>query len=1008
MKSKRFMGIVVLVVCAVLGVAFTASAVELRYNESDQKWRDLEVQRVPWRSGNDLDNDYYGTNCFAFVKWVVEDEGRGTITQYGNYGRVLVSQTGGTQIAQHLNERDGTPTAAKVKAEFQKAKAGDVVQMRWRYSSTTQHTALINGFGDNGVYFFQSHVSGTNVMKIKNSYYSYADLAQRYANPGTYGGFTIYSFGNTPAPTITDTPSEAAVAGVNYSYQCKADGDVSSWSTEGTLPPGLYIDSSTGEIKGEPSSTASGLYAYMAKSYKFKVKATNAGGTAERSASISIYEPPNITTNSLQDGKTGKSYSQEINASGTEFTMNWKIISGKIPPGLKFDGSRNTRKATISGTPTTPGTYYFMVRLYNLVGNPDTTTTKIYRIKIGEPTPESNMWINGTFKEGQIGAGYSSSIKLYFNSSMYLSRWMAGANVSVIDGELPPGLSLRWTTLSGIDSYMWANISLYGTPTKAGTYTFTLRALNGYGGYTESMQTINVPQRSVSFADPSMYIVFTFLKGKLGVSYNDYVAVYGGSSPYTVSATSTSGIMPPGLSLSVKGRYIHLSGIPTRYGTFTFTLRAKGSHNGYVDKTFRMTIDRNTAYAAGQGADDGTPAKPELLTDRLPNAIIGSTYSATLEASGTKPITWSYTGNLPEGFIFTEDGVLSGIPSEEGTYSFDITAENSQGSATKTFTLILKPEKPQITTLMLPYGIVDEPYSFMLDSEGESLTWSKTGNFPDGLKLDRNTGEISGTPLTAGTYTFTVKAKNSTGTSTVPLQIVVASEEGTFDASDEDAELPEVYASDNIELYFLSGDEERSGTIRVTAGMPLKFRAGESGSDDDAEGTAEISGAKVFMNDKAAERISVAADGTFTIPGELVRGSFTVYVSGVSDGLAVETNDINVTASEAAREEQGNPADGGNNNNSSQQGGHADSSAGEEQYNSNDENLIQDDSSGSSRNENTTEGRRSDNSSGSNSQEIQYGGEGQGDSSGGSGGCSVNFAGIFMLLMSGAVLLKKK
>ena len=83
------------------------------------------------------------------------------------------------------------------------------------------------------------------------------------------------------------------------------------------------------------------------------------------------------------------------------------------------------------------------------------------------------------------------------------------------------------------------------------------------------------------------------------------------------------------------------------------------------------------------------------------------------------------------------------------------------------------PEKPAITTTTLSGGKVGEAYSQTLAATGAApITWSiESGSLPAGLTLSGNT--ISGTPTTAGTFTFTVKAGNSVGNDTKELSIVV-------------------------------------------------------------------------------------------------------------------------------------------------------------------------------------------------------------------------------------------
>ena len=81
-----------------------------------------------------------------------------------------------------------------------------------------------------------------------------------------------------------------------------------------------------------------------------------------------------------------------------------------------------------------------------------------------------------------------------------------------------------------------------------------------------------------------------------------------------------------------------------------------------------------------------------------------------------------------------------------------------------------------ITTDTLPNGKVGEAYSQTLSADGTTpITWSvENGDWPTGLSLNKDTGEISGTPTAAGTVKFTVKATNSAGSDTKELSITIA------------------------------------------------------------------------------------------------------------------------------------------------------------------------------------------------------------------------------------------
>jgi hypothetical protein len=81
---------------------------------------------------------------------------------------------------------------------------------------------------------------------------------------------------------------------------------------------------------------------------------------------------------------------------------------------------------------------------------------------------------------------------------------------------------------------------------------------------------------------------------------------------------------------------------------------------------------------------------------------------------------------------------------------------------------------PIITTDNLPNGTVGTTYNQTLTANGDTpITWSlESGNLPAGLDLSQN-GIISGTPTTAGTFNFTVKAVNSIGSNTKALAITI-------------------------------------------------------------------------------------------------------------------------------------------------------------------------------------------------------------------------------------------
>jgi len=84
---------------------------------------------------------------------------------------------------------------------------------------------------------------------------------------------------------------------------------------------------------------------------------------------------------------------------------------------------------------------------------------------------------------------------------------------------------------------------------------------------------------------------------------------------------------------------------------------------------------------------------PEITTTSLPEGKEGEPYNYTLTATGMEPITWYKDGTMPIGLsLFTETGIISGIPVETGTFTFVIRAVNDFGEDTKTFVITIKEE----------------------------------------------------------------------------------------------------------------------------------------------------------------------------------------------------------------------------------------------------------------------------------------------------------------------------
>lgn len=74
---------------------------------------------------------------------------------------------------------------------------------------------------------------------------------------------------------------------------------------------------------------------------------------------VMIFYFANITNTSLVTGTAGTSYTDAVDYTGTQGTKTFSVSSGSLPPGVVLGASTGT----LSGTPTTSGTYNFTITL---------------------------------------------------------------------------------------------------------------------------------------------------------------------------------------------------------------------------------------------------------------------------------------------------------------------------------------------------------------------------------------------------------------------------------------------------------------------------------------------------------------------------------------------------------------------------------------------------------------------------------------------------------------------
>jgi hypothetical protein len=436
--------------------------------------------------------------------------------------------------------------------------------------------------------------------------------------------------------------------------------------------------------------------------------------------SINIASPTNLLY-----GETGKPFDLRLPISGGTAPFTLSKASGTLPPGIILNSTG------IGGTPTSAGSYTFAIGVNDSASG---YAEQEYSMAVTAPLTISTASI---LPRGVKGTAYTKTIVASGGSAPY--------TFSLLYGTLPTGLTLNSST-GAISGTLAANAT--GT-------AFTIKVTDSAGRSVSN--NISLP------VDAPLTIVTTRPGDAIvGNAYNQTLTASGGYGSYIWDIFS--GVLPDGLSLNSSTGVI--SGTATNATSQQIVVSVQDAAGRVVYKQFTLNALN--------------PLRIE--TTAMPNAHVGDGYSELIHTSGgIGPFTFSYTGLLPSGLTLnTSTGIISGTPASASFVNLTLTVSDSSYATPQSVTQSLSVRTTSQMTItsgsVLPtarMGSVMNPVTLTVAGGTSPFTWSIiSGALSPGLNLDNTTNTITGTPTTAGDYSFTIhladSAGNATGTASNP------------------------------------------------------------------------------------------------------------------------------------------------------------------------------------------------------------------------------------------------
>ena len=419
----------------------------------------------------------------------------------------------------------------------------------------------------------------------------------------------------------------------------------------------------------------------------------------------------------------------------------------------------------------------------------------------------------------------------------------------------------------------------YFTSSEDGTYYYMVGSVNGgvptaeqivddknpHGGCTNVRTTINLKDIADTNAR-KVYVVVRDKSGNLSDVFTITIPAYSAqptptptpaptaaptSAPTTYTVTLQGGT---GYTIAATGG----SKSPVNAGgSFSFTVTPSNGYtrgNGFAVKANGTTLTSNngvytisninanqTVSVSGivksQNTGGGTlPAAPAITTTTLAAATMGKEYRQQITATGGTPITWSYSGTLPDGMTLAANtGILSGTPTQEGSFRFAVKATNSTGFSTRQMTLVVAGSEYTVT-------------------KGANSEWTQGGD--KGIDFSGSgkgtfTVKVDGAAVAAGKYTASADGSTVTlkpeyldtlaaGSHTVTLVYGDGSAKAKFTIKAKDKTVAPTVSSQPASA---SVNADSSATFTVTASGTTPLLCQWQVDKNDGSGWTDISGA---------------------------------------------------------------------------------------------------------------------------------------------------------------------